>query len=285
MPDIFDLLLHWWKQIGVLILITVGVTAVAVYTMPKQYLGVATALPAATYTSDKGAVFSQNLQSLYSSLGTTDDLDMILGTAHLDTIYSSVADKLNLADYYAISKSDNEAVKKAGSILKGKTRAIKSDYGELKIKVWDADRNQAAAMANAVMEKIQQVQRDVIAANNSLMLEKIKEEHTNKQHEYEQLQDSLSHISREKNVARMQVLNVKMNSTLEQIHEYEKLLSEYELMMKAKPEALVVVEKASPSLWPDKPKPKETILVAAVLSFFFGLLAALVLERRKLAKK
>ena len=283
MPDIFDLFSRWWKQITALVIITVIITTIIVYVMPKKYLGAATALPAPTYASDKTGVFSQNLQVLYPGLGTADDLDMILGTAHLDTVYLFVTDELDLASYYGMNKSDGEAKQKAASILKGRTRVTKSDYGELKVKVWDGDRNQVAAMANAIMEKLQQIHQDVQTANNVLMLSKIKEEYVNKQAEYRQLHDSLSHMDITGSMSRL--LTAKQNSLIQQIQEYEKLVDQYKLMVDARPRALVIVEKANPPLWPDKPKPKETIFAAFFISLFFGLFAALILERRRMLRK
>src|SRR4051812_14822295 len=157
MPDIFDLIAKWWKQILGFAIVAVAITAIIVYTMPKRYLGQATALPAPTFATDKAGVFSENLQILYPGLGTSDDLDMILGTAHLDTVYTAVAADLNLADYFGIDKSDGERNRKAGSILKEKSKVLKSDYGELKVKVWYGDKQRAADMANGIMDKLQQI--------------------------------------------------------------------------------------------------------------------------------
>src|SRR5215471_2230116 len=100
MPDLFDLIARWWKRILALMLITTAAAAVIVLLIPKKYLGVATALPASTYAQDKTGVFSQNMQSLYSALGTPDDLDMIVGTAHLDTVYRAISEQLNVTEHY-----------------------------------------------------------------------------------------------------------------------------------------------------------------------------------------
>jgi capsular polysaccharide biosynthesis protein len=282
MPDIIDLFLRWWKQILAFVIISVAVTAIFVYSRHKQWLAVSTALPAPTYAGDKSGVFGQNLQVLYPVIGTPDDLDMILGTAQLDTVYSAVADKLDLTGYYGVDKTGGDAVKKAGSILKGKSRATKSDYGELKIKVWDGDPQKAAEMSNAIMEKLQQIHQDVQTANNIIMLEKIREEYSAKKTAYQKLLDSLQQT---RNTAQSDLLNVEKLSLLQQIQEYERLLNQYQLMINAKPQALVIVERASTPIWPDKPKPKQTMLAAALLSLFFAFLLALVLERRRLARK
>src|SRR5215470_2133201 len=98
MPDLFDIIARWWKRILALVLITIAITTVVVLLIPKKYLGVATALPASTYAQDKAGVFSQNMQNLYSALGSPDDLDMIVGTAHLDTVYHAISEQLKITN-------------------------------------------------------------------------------------------------------------------------------------------------------------------------------------------
>jgi uncharacterized protein involved in exopolysaccharide biosynthesis len=67
----------------------------------------------------------------------------------------------------------------------------------------------------------------------------------------------------------------------EALREYEKLAEQYQLMIDMSPSALVVVEKARPAAWPDKPKRTLILTATAALSFLFALLVALALERRK----
>ena len=281
MPDLFDFIARWWKRILALVLITIAVAAVIVLVLPKKYLGVATALPASTYAQDKTGVFSQNMQNLYSALGTPDDLDMIVGTAHLDTVYRAICEHLNLTDHYGINRTDQGCSVKTAHILKEKTRVIKSDYGELKVKVWDRDPSWAANLANAIMRKLQQIHEDIQTTNNATMLARINAEYNRKKGEYQMLVDSLQHADQEK----AELLNVQKASRLQQMVEYEKLLDQYKLMVSARPQALIVVENATPDLKPDKPQPLVVIIGAAVLSLFFGLMAALLLERRRIQKK
>jgi uncharacterized protein involved in exopolysaccharide biosynthesis len=279
MPDLFGLIWRWRKQILLLVLTTLIVTTVIVFLVPKKYLSVTTALPASSYATDKTSVFSQNLQALYSTIGLPDDLDKILGTARLDTVYRSVIAQLNLVEHFGVSKTDANAISKAASILHNHTRIIKSDYGELKVKVWDVDRELAANLANAIMEKLQQIHQDVQTVNNSMMLSKINEEYVKKKLDYEKLTDSIQHASGS------DLLTAQKSSLLQQIQEYEKLLSQYKLMVDARPQPLIIIEKATPAVSPDQPKPLQTITAAVILSLLFGVLTALILERRKSAKR
>ena len=277
MPDLFDVIARWWKRILALVLITIAITIVIVLLVPKKYLGVATALPASTYAQDKTGVFSQNMQNLYSALGSPDDLDMIVGTAHLDTVYRFVTTELNVTEHYDLNKIDAESLVKTAHRLKERTRVIKSDYGELKVKVWDQDAQWAANLANAIMRKLQRMHQDVQTTNNATMLSRINVEYNQKKVEYQLLVDSLQRAT---NQDKADLLNVQKSSLLQQMAEYEKLLYQYKLMVNARPQALIVIENASPALKPDKPRPLLILVGAAVLSLFFGLMAALLLERR-----
>lgn len=278
MPDLFDLMWRWRKQILLLVITTLIISTVIVFLVPKRYLSVATALPASSYATDKTSVFSQNLQNLYSTIGLPDDLDKIIGTAHLDTAYRSVVAQLDITDHFGLSKTGANAVSKAASILQKHTRVIKSDYGELKVKVWDVDRDLAANLANAIMEKLQQMHQDIQTVNNSTLLSKINEECLKKKIEYGKLTDSIQHVS---NASLADLLTVQKSSLLQQIREYENLASQYKLMIEAKPQVLIIIEKATPAVAPDQPKPLQAITAAVILSFLFGILTALILDRRK----
>jgi uncharacterized protein involved in exopolysaccharide biosynthesis len=279
MPDLFDLIWRWRKQIFLLMLATIIITTAIVLFIPKRYSATATALPVPAYATDKTSLFSQNLQSLYSSIGLPDDLDKIVGTAHLDTVYRSVIAQFNLMEHFGIDKTSAAAIQKAASILKKHTKVIKSDYGELKVKVWDVDKKLAADLANDIMDKLQQIHQDIQSLNNIMTLSKINEEYTKKKTDYKKWTDSMVHVS---SAIDLDLLNVRKTSWLQQLQEYEKLTSQYQLMVDVKPQALIIVEKATPAIEADQPRSMQIIVAAAVLSLFFGVLAALFLEQKKL---
>src|SRR5437773_10777388 len=103
MPDIFYLVSKWWKQMLALVLISLVVAGIILFLQPRQYLSVATAVPANSLSADKAKIFNHNIEELYSNIGLPDDLDMILGTGQLDTVYLAVTDQFNLFDHYKIS--------------------------------------------------------------------------------------------------------------------------------------------------------------------------------------
>jgi len=257
MPDIINLIKKWWKQIIAVVFISMILAGAILFLKPNQYLSVATAVPASSFAADKSVFFNENIQSLYSTLGTPDDLDMILGTASLDTVYLAITDDFNLYDHYKIKETGNEARTKASVILKKNTRVIKSEYGNLKVKVWDTDKTLAPQLANSIMEKLQSIHQNLQSAGNEFRLKSLL-------------------AAKEKT----QTGKDSTGTVTDKLKQYEKLIAEYQLMVDTKPLSLIIIEKAKVSGLPDKPKRIQLLTATAILSFLFALLIALLLERK-----
>ena len=277
MPDLFFVFTRRWKLI---ILITIVATLLALgaaMISPKKYLSVATALPANSVLSDKARIFNSNVQSLYSDIGTADELDKIEGTATLDTIYIKTSKDYNLAGHYLIADS-GESIYKAAIELKNNSRISRSAYGELKVKVWDKDRNLAAALANSLLQNLQFLHQHLQNQGNSIVLQRIKEDYAAKRKLYQQLNDSVhSRSSAENN----DIFKAELGGLMDQIQQDDKLIGQYQLALNTNPQVLLTVENARPSLWPDKPKVLETVLLTFFASFLFSYLISLLLESKK----
>jgi LPS O-antigen subunit length determinant protein (WzzB/FepE family) len=265
MPDLSELLKNWWKKIAAVMILSLLTVGIITFLKPRQFLSTATAVPGSSFASDKSKIFNENVQTLYSTLGTADDLDMIVGTANLDTAYLAVTDQFNLFDHYKISEKGNAARSKAATLLKKNTKVMKSEYGELKVKVWDTDKNLAPQLANAILGELQSIHQNLQSAGNEATLKGLT-------------------AGKEKLKAKIDSANFSTEKKISiqgQIEQYEKLIGEYQLMVDSKPPSLLTVENAKSSDWPDRPKRMQVMIATAVLSFLFALFAALVMERRK----
>jgi uncharacterized protein involved in exopolysaccharide biosynthesis len=280
MPDLFYLVSKWWKQITLIVVLSVVTVIIVLFLKPRKYLAVSTAVPASTYASDKGSVFSNNMQNLYPALGTADDLDMVLGTAQLDTVYISVAEQLNLDNHYKMGEQGRAAILKAASLLKENSRVIRSEYNDLKVKAWDKDRNIAPLLANAIMNVLQSIHKDLQNSNNITMIKGLEDG-------LKKLQVAIDSINQNSSTADggtvSDAKSARRTALVGQIQEYEKLISQYQLMLDNQSQVLLVVEKARASEWPDKPRTLPILAATLVLSLVFALLLAILLEKRKTA--
>src|SRR6188768_567332 len=123
------------------ILITVIASGLLAFTvslfLPKEYLSEASVLPANSKMMDKQAMFGSNIQELYSAYGEAEDLDRLMATLHSPTVLQFVSDSLDLSSHYNVKGED--AGRRAMVRLTKHVTLNRSEYGEIKIKVWDKD--------------------------------------------------------------------------------------------------------------------------------------------------
>jgi hypothetical protein len=287
MPGIPELFKYWWKQIAGVVILSVLAVGIITFLKPKEYLSISTAVPASSYSADRSSVFNENIQALYSTLGTADDLDRIVGTGELDTVYLAVADAIDLTGHYKTGQN-NTARAKAATCLKGNTRVVKSGYGELKVKVWDKNTHMAAQLSNAVMEKLNNIHQAVQNETNVAALQNMKNARTRTSAELDSLVETIRYDSTNALIRSTIITeemkrsrSIRRNSLYAQLEQYENLVNQYQLMVDSKNPVLVVVDKARAAGSPDRPKTMYIIFATAVLAFVFSLLLALVLHRSK----
>ena len=244
---------------------------------PKKYLSTATALPANSLLSDKARMFNTSVEILYSDFGSPDELDRLEGTGALDTIYIATAKELELAPHYGL-ETNSEGAARAAVELKKNSNIARSGYGELKVKVWDGDRNLAAALANSLLAQIQALHQHLQQEGNMLALQKLEEDDSIQKLSYKKIADSMTHLSG----ADAEIMQARKSALLEQLQQYQKLMDQYRLAIATNPQTLLTVEKARAALWPDKPKVLPTVFFALAGAFIFSFLAALFIESRKL---
>jgi uncharacterized protein involved in exopolysaccharide biosynthesis len=276
MPDLINVFVKRWKFILGLTLLSAVVGLVVTLFSPKEYLSTATALPVSSFVADKARIFNPNIEELYSDFGTADDLDKLEGTAILDTIFIAASNELELATHYGMENS-GEGPYKAAMYLKKNSRINRSAYGELKVKVWDKDRNMAAEIANTLMQSIQKLHQHLQNESSVAILKAIKAGQAIKQEAFRRASDTIGKLTG----ADAEVWQAKKAVLLEQLQEYDKMIDQYQLAINTNPPVLLTVENARPPLWHDKPKTLLTVLLCAFIAFVFAFLLAIFTESRK----
>jgi tetratricopeptide (TPR) repeat protein len=274
MPDLLIILSRWWKFILGLTAGAVILAFIITLLLPKQYLSTATALPANSLVADKARILNDNIEALYPEIGLPDELDKLEGTAALDTLFIAVANEFKLDEHYHIHTSD-ESIDKAVLKLRKNSNISRTGYGELRIKVWDIDRNIAAAMANSFMSKLQALHQHLQNENNLVVLQRLKEAYASKEKLFNNYSDSVV-----KTGAAQELMAAQKATILEQLKQYQLAMDQYELAIKTNPPVLLSVEKARPAVWSDRPKIFQILVLTAIAAFLFSFLLAVSFESR-----
>jgi uncharacterized protein involved in exopolysaccharide biosynthesis len=276
MPDLIQVFSRKWKFILGLTLLATIIALVAVWISPKKYLSTATALPVNSLVADKARIFNPNIEMLYSDFGSPDELDRIEGTAMLDTIFIAAVKKFDLASHYGFGRSEvNEY--KAVVKLKKESNISRSAYGELKVKVWDEEKNMAANLANALMQDIQDLHQHLQTENTRAALQQLMSDYQEKKIQFAQFSDSTAGLKGPDS----ELASAKKAAMLDQLQQYEKMTDQFKVAISSNPRVLLIVENARPAHWPDKPKVLVTLLLSFFGAFLFFYLLALFLETRK----
>lgn len=257
---------------------TVAATIIS-FLLPKKYLATATCIPTNPALTDKAYIFNPNIQSLYGSLGGSNEMDNFISTAQSDTVLHYLVDKYHLADVYRINPNNTlqryytlEKLKKNITILKG-------EGGNIKISILDISPKRAADMANDLMQQTNMLLKQMMNQSNYTIFTKIKEDYKQKEIEYKNLSDS---ISKNKNTnASFKLLLAQQNSLFTQLETYQTLLSQFKLMTSIQQDAVLVQEYATPPLMYNKPIKKVIVIITALLSLLFGILLALLFHKKQ----
>ncbi len=297
MPDLIAVVARRWMFLFGFAAAAMALALLGVLLSPKKYASTATAIPANSVMADKARIFNQNIEALYSSLGSPDELDRIEGTASLDTIYLAVAGARNLVAHYELSGKEAAAYK-AALKLKKNANISRSAYGELKVKAVDKDPAMAAQLANDLMAQLQGIHQRLLTQSDSLVLQRLRADlqakraqrvetitRMNTRSDVDTTSNGTARQPSPRNYAEEAVnaeyISASNDVWQQQLREQERLIQQYELSMTAAPQALIVVEPARPSIEPDGPKLLVTLVLAFVGGLLFALLLTLFLHSRK----
>lgn len=258
-----------WKTILVFVIASVLIATVTVFVVPKYFRSVSTLISANTALADKGRLFNQNINGLYSYFGSGDDLDRIQGIADRDTTYLQLVDEFSLIGYYKL-KNDSIAIlrKKASMRLQKDLSFKKTEQGQLQIIAWTKDKKLSADLVNRMVAIVEQTGTQIWKKNYDQQIAKFDSTLDILQKEFELMAD--------KNSQRAKQLN-------ERIDAFSRVSDEFKIASQTVPPLLYVLEPASPAALAERPDKKSVIIAAALLALVFGCIVVLINNRNSIA--
>ncbi len=156
-----------WKRYKNFVLVVIGLptlaTAVLSALMPAQYLATATAIPSNARLTDINRLSSSETRELFPVFGQSDDLDRIYAICHSTTLNGMLTARFQLAQHYGLHPDKPNDQVKARKRLTRNTEILKTENGELKVKVWDVDPALAVSIANAYLSLTDSLARKLVA--------------------------------------------------------------------------------------------------------------------------
>ncbi len=259
-----------WKPIAFFVAIVLALTTLILFfILPKKYKAEVVAVATNPSLADKARMFNTNIQLLYSNFGTSEDLDRLYGVARLDTIYKTLVDEFDLTTYYQVKGDSSLKQKNAVHDLKEDVTVQKTELNQLRIMVWNKGNRLAADMANRMMQIIENLLAEVWRSDYKRSIETLHNAIAQMEDEHRLLLDSGGPIAM-----------AKKEGLLNSIQQYRKAANEIQLASANTIPALIILEKAYPAAKAAKPDKLMTLISAFLLALFFGICAALLVDRK-----
>jgi uncharacterized protein involved in exopolysaccharide biosynthesis len=258
MPDLIQLLKQRFRSLTISLLLGWILTSLLLWFLPQQYKGETTSVPSSAYAADPNRLFSKQIQQLYSPLGSPDELDLLVGSGRLDTVYRPLVRQFDLVKHYSLSDTGEKGVWKAVRHLRKNAKVFKSDYGELKVRVWDTDPVLAAGLANALTARLDSLHRDLMGRQN--------------QQTREALQKGLSRLRATDSLS--------SGEKLQQEIVYRDLIDQYTLLLEQRPSSIQVLDPAVVPVFSDKPDWLLSLAAVTILTILLWLISSLWSTRR-----
>jgi uncharacterized protein involved in exopolysaccharide biosynthesis len=254
MPDIIELFKRRGRSLLIWLIVMWAITALILWLRPEEYKSETTSVASSVVASDPSRLFRNQVQHLYSPLGSPDQLDLLVGSGRLDTVYRPLVRRFDLLSHYSISGNSEKAFLKAVKKLKKNTEVFKSDYGELKVRVWDEDPQMAADLANALTDRLDSMHRELMSRQNI------------------QTRSAL-----ERGLKRLDLSGDSLSSDEMSRYRslYKSLIEEYTLMLEQRPPAIHILDAAAVPVAADRPQWVLILIAVTVITFFIWLIAQL----------
>lgn len=266
--------LNRWKFIVVFTIASIVLTAGVIYLIKPKYTATTKVLPGNAVLADKARLFNDEIQHLYSFFGSGDDLDRLMSMASMDTCLKQVIIAFNLINYYQVKEKDaGMEMYKTIRKFKKDLSLVKTVNNELEISYSHQSKDTAAAIVNFMTEQ------------TAVKMQTIWKQ------QYEkigvQLESSISDLTNQYNRLALgapsndALTKTKMDALLNQLEQFNKMSIETKMAASTTPEALIVLEKATPPAkfsWPDK---AIILPLAAFLGFIFSTCLVLVTAKPK----
>lgn len=276
---VYAIIQKQFKQVTAFVIICLIAITVVLFFLPKYYKSTAIVVAANPALADKARLFNTNIQGLYSSFGSGDDLDRIDGIANLDTTFKQLVTTFQLTNYYKI-KDTNVALQttKAVLLLRDDIDFEKTELGQFKCIVSTKNKQLSANIANRLIAIVQKSLEDIWQKNYQTSLEKIAAATTELENEVTSINKQLQTIGLTSSDAIMYIN--KRTAILQQLQQYYAAANEFKLAIQNKVAGLYIIEQAVPAAKHHKPKKLNVLIATLLISFCFACTVVVVQQKQ-----
>jgi capsular polysaccharide biosynthesis protein len=303
--EIIRIIIRWKKPILIVVVIALVGSAIISdsHIMKPYYKATSVFYPSNPSMTSSQSMFVESQASGY--FGNSDDVDRLIAIGNSAQLKSFIVRKFKLFDHYKIdSLSEDYPNYAVQNELEDNFKVEKTDKGAIEVTVYDHDKIFAADMANAIVAKIDDINKVILNENKLKMLSIYTNKIKDKEKEIAVTTDSivaikyrfnmlngvsdLNEISSLKGDERTRfdqayetykVLEDKKEASLRELNSSVASAEQFKATINNDVPTIYVIEKAYPAEKKSKPIRWLVVLSSVLIAFVVTLITTVVIER------
>ena len=294
------IVLKWKTPILVLVIVS-GIAAAlfSVFVMDEYFLSASTFYPSNQYVSDRSMIFnSQNTGGQIEYFGGKGDVNRILTIANSEPVIDYIIDSFKLVEHYKIDRTAAYWKTKVRKKFDKNYEAIKTEHDAVEISIFDTDPKLAAAIVNAVVDKVDEENKSHINETKKSLYTLISNQILEQQRNVNGYVDTLSSLASQfkikvtsasgtvvvegNDVRAVQLYKsilAKQENAEKELNNRINIKEQMEVAMKSNTSSLFIVEKATPADRREKPVRSLVVLITMLFTMFVSLIGVLLIEQ------
>jgi uncharacterized protein involved in exopolysaccharide biosynthesis len=294
-------LLKWKTPIAGLTLLAGIIAAIfSVFVMDEYYYSWSTFYPTNQYLNDRSMIFnSESTGGQVEYFGNKGDVNRALTIAKSAPIMEYIIDSFKLVEHYKIDRNEKYWKTKVIKKLEKNFKVIKTEQEAVEISLYDTDPKIASSAVNAVVEKVDELNKQQINESKLNLYNLIAGQIEEQQQKVEDFVDTLSFLSYKYNikvssgadgsvvvngsdfkaVQQYKALLDKQENAIKELNNRSNIKEQMAIALKSNSSSLFVVEKAFVADRREKPVRWLVVTLTMMFTFFALLVGVLFIEQ------
>jgi uncharacterized protein involved in exopolysaccharide biosynthesis len=293
--------IKWKKHIlGFTLLSGVVAALFSFFVMDEYFLSWSTFYPTNQYLSDRSMIFNtESTGGQIDYFGGKGDVNRILSIANSAPLIEYIIDSFKLTEHYKIDKSAKYWKTKVTKQFDKNYEAIKTERDAVEISIYDTDANIAHNIVNAIVEKIDELNRLQVNESKQRLFDLLSDQIEEQQSKVNGFVDTLAQLASLyrirvasvtggtivvdgndfKAVQQYKALLEKQDNAIKELNNRSNIKEQMGVSLQSNASSIFIVEKAFAA--DRKSKPIRTLIIAVtmVISLFVALLGVLFIEQ------
>jgi LPS O-antigen subunit length determinant protein (WzzB/FepE family) len=290
-----------WKMHILVLTITSGIIAAifSVFVMDEWFLSWSTFYPTNQALNDRTAIFNTDASVQMEYFGSKQDVNRILTIANSNPVIDYVIDSFKLAEHYKVEKDSKYWKTKVRKKFEKKYEAIKTEHDAVQVSFYDTDPKVAAAVVNAVIEKVDELNKAHVTDTKEKSYEAIAKQTLKLQADVNGYIDTLAELGQQYKikvssgadgtiivdgsdyhaVQLYKSIMAKQTNATRELNNLTNIKGQLDVSMQNSETSLYVLESAFPADRREKPVRSLVVILTMLITAFVSVLGVLLIEQ------